>query len=159
MVKSAESAQQIKKLAEETRHHGKSYDDKKGAADHIDDTVVLFDEVECGFEMVDENGACHKGNSEAEGIAEEHEDTLENAALLRSEHESGSEKCADTGSPAYGEHDAENHSGYESHAVRDFSSAEAFENAELKDAEEIETEEDYDQPGDDVDGCLVSAEK
>ena len=120
---------------------------------------MTLDPVECGFEVVDEQGAEDEGQTQPQRVGKQHQRSFERVSLLRSQEQRRAEKCSYTGRPAHRKYYPECQGGEKAHVPHIHAAAAAFEYIEFEYPQIVQTEENHDQSGDDVDGGLVFAQE
>ena len=73
---------------------------KQSSAYGVYNAVMAFDPVECGFQVINKQGAEDKRQSKSHGVSEQHQRTLEDMALLRGEDQRRAQKSSYAGCPA-----------------------------------------------------------
>ena len=132
-------------MSKGTGCHENADQHQQAAAYDVDYLVISLDPVEDGFEIVDEHGAQDERNAQSQRIGQQHQHALERMSLLGGQHERGTEKRANAGSPAQGEDYAEYQCGEEVHVFFNYILSASPEQVDMEHYKEIQTEEDDDQ--------------
>ena len=119
---------------------------------------MLFDEIKGAFQLVDQHGADDKRDAQAGGVGQQHEDAPQNFSLPGCHGQGRAEECAHAGRPAHGKHHAEEGGGEEMHLLRP-GGFHAAEDVPAEYAEKVETEQDHDGPGDQIQQPAVLLKK
>ena len=88
---------------------------------------MAFDPVECGFQVINKQGAEYERQSKSHGVSEQHQRTLEDMALLRGEDQRRAQKSSYAGRPANRKDHAEHQGREKAHVMHIHAAAAAFE--------------------------------
>ena len=74
------------KSAQGSGGHKDADEDEQSTADLVDDGIMLLDKIEGGLQLVDEDRTEQEGNSQTQGLAQQHSHSGQDMALLGGKH-------------------------------------------------------------------------